>query len=136
MVVRTNLEELTIPLIFPDDLFSETSAPGRWRVARTKIRREKALADFLFKRGIWGRFMPEPENTQSNYWLCSIALADRLSRDAFLEQTNAAGVMTRPTWRLIPHLAMYADCQTGPQENAQWLSDRIVNLPSGIRTNG
>lgn len=90
----------------------------------------------FFNSHDWGRFMMEPENTQSNYWLCSVALADRASRDAFLEQTNSAGVMTRPAWKLMPHLAMYADCQTGPLENAQGLSDRIVNLPSGIRTHG
>jgi perosamine synthetase len=95
-----------------------------------------ATYEAFFDSREWGRFMPEPENTQSNYWLCSITLADRSSRDTFLEQTNAAGVMTRPTWKLMSHLAMYTDCQTGPLENAQWLSDRIVNLPSGIRNHG
>nr|WP_319395109.1 LegC family aminotransferase [uncultured Desulfobacter sp.] len=84
----------------------------------------------------WGRFMTEPENTQSNYWLCTIALQDRPSRDAFLEQTNAAGLMTRPAWKLMNRLSMYSGCQTGPLSNAQWLYDRIVNLPSGIQTHG
>ena len=84
----------------------------------------------------WGRFMTEPENTQSNYWLCTIALQDRSSRDAFLERTNAAGLMTRPAWKLINQLSIYSDCRTGPLSNAQWLYDRIVNLPSGIQTHG
>lgn len=102
-----------------------------------KQKREIAGAyNMFFNSHNWGRFMTEPENTQSNYWLCTIALADRPSRDAFLDQTNAAGVMTRPAWKLMNHLAMYTDCQIGPLKNAQWLYDRIVNLPSGIRTHG
>ncbi len=42
----------TVPQAFPEDLFSESSASGRWRVARTKSRREKSLAVFLYQRGI------------------------------------------------------------------------------------
>jgi aminotransferase in exopolysaccharide biosynthesis len=82
----------------------------------------------------WGQFMAEPDNTQSNYWLCTIALADRAARDALLDATNTAGVMTRPAWNLMPDLAMYAACVSGPLDNARWLQDRIVNLPSSVKS--
>jgi hypothetical protein len=53
-------------------------------------------------------------------------------RDTFLEESNAAGVMTRPIWQLMSELPMYADCQNDGLENARWLVDRVVNLPSSV----
>ncbi len=75
----------------------------------------RAYQAFLASRN-WGQFMAEPHGTQSNYWLCTIALADRAARDALLDATNTAGVMTRPAWKLMPDLAMYAACVSGPLE--------------------
>jgi aminotransferase in exopolysaccharide biosynthesis len=100
-----------------------------------KQKREIARAyQAFFASRDWGQFMAEPHDTQSNYWLCTIALADRAARDALLEATNTAGVMTRPAWKLMPDLAMYAACVSGPLDNARWLQDRIVNLPSSVRS--
>lgn len=84
----------------------------------------------------WGRFIPGPEDTLSNYWLCAVAAQDQAARVDLLEQTNKAEVMTRPIWKLMTDLPMYAQCQAGPLENAMWLYDRIVNLPSGVRNHG
>jgi len=91
-----------------------------------------AYQDFFSTR-YWGRFMVEPKGARSNYWLCTIALADQAGRGALLEATNAAGVMTRPAWKLMMELDMYGDCQRGVLKNATWLCERIVNLPSSIR---
>jgi aminotransferase in exopolysaccharide biosynthesis len=100
-----------------------------------KQKRETARAyQAFFASRAWGQFMAEPHDTQSNYWLCTIALADRAARDALLDATNTAGVMTRPAWNLMPDLAMYAACASGPLDNALWLQDRIVNLPSSVRS--
>lgn len=100
-----------------------------------KQKREIAQAyQEFFASQNWGQFMAEPLETQSNYWLCTIALTDRSSRDTFLEKTNAAGVMTRPAWKLMADLAMYAACVSGPLNNARWLQNRIVNLPSSVRS--
>jgi dTDP-4-amino-4,6-dideoxygalactose transaminase len=100
-----------------------------------KQKREIARAyQAFFGSRDWGQFMAEPHDTQSNYWLCTIALADRAARDALLDATNTAGVMTRPAWKLMPDLAMYAACVSGPLDNARWLQDRIVNLPSSVRS--
>ncbi len=79
------------------------------------------------------KFFREPENSVSNYWLNTIILKDRNERDAFLKYTNNSGVNTRPIWRLMNKLEMYKNCQTGSLDNAYWLEDRVVNIPSGYR---
>ena len=78
-------------------------------------------------------FINEPEHARSIYWLNAIILPNRETRDEFLKATNEAGVMTRPIWRLLNKLDMYKDCQTDVLENAQWLEDRVVNIPSSVR---
>lgn len=77
-------------------------------------------------------FISENENTNSNYWLNAIILNNRKERDDFLEFTNSNGVMTRPIWELMNRLPMFKDCQHGNLDNAEWLVDRVVNIPSGV----
>ena len=78
-------------------------------------------------------FIYEPEHARSNYWLNAVIMLDRKTRDECLEVTNEAGVMTRPIWRLLSKLEMYKKCQTDALENARWLEDRLVNIPSSVR---
>jgi perosamine synthetase len=77
-------------------------------------------------------FITEPIHAKSNYWLNAILLADRTEQQAFLEYANAQGVMTRPVWTLLNQLPMFKHCQAMPQTNAQWLADRLVNIPSSV----
>ena len=77
-------------------------------------------------------FIQEPANARSNFWLNAIIMPDRKTRDEFLKATNETGVMTRPVWRLLNTLEMYKDCQTDALENAKWLEDRVVNIPSSV----
>ena len=77
-------------------------------------------------------FIHEPNQARSNYWLNAIVLPEINARNEFLEATNNAGVMTRPIWRLLNKLEMYKNSQTDTLENAQWLEDRVVNLPSSV----
>jgi perosamine synthetase len=74
----------------------------------------------------------EPANCQSNYWLQAILLdEDRAEqRDAVLEATNDAGLMTRPAWRLIPDQPPYADSPSAPLVSARSLQARLINIPS------
>lgn len=88
----------------------------------------------FFAQTPWANFVEEPTGTWSNYWLCAIALKDPALRNDLLEHTNQAGVMTRPVWKLMPELDIYQDCQCGPIQNAVWLRERVVNLPSGVRS--
>lgn len=78
-------------------------------------------------------FFDEPTDAQSNFWLNAIIMKNLESRDAFLAKTNAAGIMTRPVWTLMNRLDMFKSCQRGPLDAAEWLADRVVNLPSSAR---
>lgn len=78
-------------------------------------------------------FIQEPQDSQSNYWLNALILENRNERDKFLKYTNKNGIMTRPIWTLMNKLEMFKDCQTDSLENAKWLEDRVVNIPSSVR---
>lgn len=80
------------------------------------------------------QFIQEPQNATSNFWLNAILLNDKYEQQAFLEYANGQGVMTRPVWTLLNQLPMFKHCQTSPQTNAQWLAERLVNIPSSVRT--
>ena len=77
-------------------------------------------------------FVSEPEHSKSNYWLNAIILNDAQERDAFLTETNQKGVMTRPIWKLMNHLSMFSNAQSGNLENSQWFEKRVVNIPSSV----
>lgn len=96
------------------------------------IKRELAKRYQTFFNKIGITFNVEPAYSRSNYWLMAIVLADRKERDEFLAYTNAHNVMTRPIWILNNKLDMYAGCQCGDLSNAQWLEDRVVNIPSSV----
>lgn len=76
------------------------------------------------------KFVTEPENAKSNYWLNTVICEDRTQRDSLLKHTNDAGVMTRPAWKLISSLAMMKDYQADDLKVARSLADKLVNLPS------
>jgi len=78
------------------------------------------------------QFVEEPTQAKSNFWLNAILLSNRKERDEFLKYTNENGVMTRPVWQLMNKLEMFKECQKGELSNAEWLEERIVNLPSSI----
>lgn len=79
------------------------------------------------------QFTKEPQESRSNYWLQAVLLHDKDHRDEFLKFTNANGVMTRPIWRLMNELEMFQDCQCASLENAKYLEERVVNIPSSVR---
>lgn len=95
---------------------------------------KRALADkydsFFSEKGI--TFRKENKNTKANYWLMAIELSGREERDHFLTETNDNGVMTRPIWKLMHTLPMYEHCYRDDQKNAEYLVDRIVNIPSSV----
>lgn len=76
------------------------------------------------------------KNSQANYWLNGVILPDLSTRDAFLQQTNEAGIQTRPLWTPMHRLSIYADCLRTEMNNTDWLADRVVNLPSGVVCHG
>ena len=100
-----------------------------------KNKRELALLykDFFTKKGI--DFVFEQDTTTANYWLNTILLKDKNERDDFLAFTNNNKVMTRPAWHLMNKMEMYKHYETANLENAEWLEERIVNIPSSVRIN-
>jgi perosamine synthetase len=98
------------------------------------IARKRWLAETYarFFAAIHVQFVQEPSGARSNYWLNAVVLPDLEARDEFLRVTNAAGVMTRPIWRLMSTLPMYAQCETDGLENSRWLEERVVNIPSSV----
>lgn len=79
------------------------------------------------------KFRQEAPETKANYWLMCVELNDKADRESFLKHTNENGVMTRPIWNLMYRLPMYEHCQRDAQRNAEFLEERIVNIPSSVR---
>lgn len=88
-------------------------------------------ASFFSGKGI--NFRTETPDTKANYWLMCVELENKAERDLFLKVTNDNKVMTRPIWQLMFRLPMYENCQKDSQQNAMFLEERIVNIPSSVR---
>ncbi|OYQ32100.1 aminotransferase DegT [Flavobacterium cyanobacteriorum] len=91
----------------------------------------KEYASYFSSNGI--KFRTETEDTKANYWLMCVELENKQERDLFLKMTNEAKVMTRPIWQLMFRLPMYQNCRKDSQQNALFLEERIVNIPSSVR---
>lgn len=76
------------------------------------------------------QFISEPSYAKSNYWLNAILCPDQATRNALLESTNKAGVMTRPIWRLLYQLPMYNDCIHDSLSFSIETEKLLVNIPS------
>ena len=81
------------------------------------------------------RFVAEPVQSRSNYWLNTIRLevAEMNMRDQMLAAANAAGYQCRPTWMLLHRLPMFADCARAPLPMAEQLEASLINLPSSAK---
>lgn len=90
----------------------------------------KNYSEFFNSIGI--QFFKEPVDCESNYWLNAIILENKKQRDEFLEYSNNQRVMVRPIWCLMTKLEMYKNCLKGNLDNAEWLEERVVNLPSSV----
>jgi perosamine synthetase len=100
------------------------------RKRRLAARYQLALA------GVQGvKFLAEPEDTESNFWLNAFVLAPEQAaqRDALLAALNEAGYMSRPLWTLMHRLPMYAACPRMPVPVAESMEARVVNVPSSAK---
>ena len=98
------------------------------------IHKKRKLAHMYeeFYRNTDYSFIKESKDSKSNYWLNSIILNNKQQRDKFLNETNSQGVMTRPIWTLMNKLPMFECAQCGDLINAEWLEERVVNIPSSV----
>ncbi|WOF74541.1 LegC family aminotransferase [Parvibaculaceae bacterium PLY_AMNH_Bact1] len=71
---------------------------------------------------------------RANYWLNCLLLDEPSieTRDAVLEATNDAGLMTRPTWTLMKDLPMYVGAPSMPLDGARNIEARLINVPSSV----
>lgn len=99
------------------------------------IERKRRLADryataFAGVAGV--RFLAEPAESRSNYWLNTIVLEPEQSpnHEVVLQALNGANYMSRPVWTLMHLLPMYADCPRAELTVAEGLARRVINLPS------
>lgn len=76
------------------------------------------------------KFIEEPEYAESNYWLNAVLCPDVPSRETFLKETNAGGVMTRPIWKLMHRLPMFENAKRGDLTVSELIESRLVNIPS------
>jgi len=98
-------------------------------------KRETAAAYAEYFKNVDGiDFFTEPENSFSNYWLNVVILPNHDKQLEFLQETNDNGVMTRPIWELMNRLPMFEHCQHDSLVNTIWFADRVVNIPSSVRT--
>lgn len=98
----------------------------------TFLQQKRALAQHYaaFFREQDCQFVLEPAYASSNYWLNAIVCESEAQRDAMLKETNEAGVMTRPIWKLMHRLPMFAHALRGELAVSEWLESRVINLPS------
>jgi len=75
-------------------------------------------------------FIDEPDYAKSNFWLNAVICPDADARKRLLDETNAAGVMTRPIWKLMHRLPMFSSAERGQLDNSEWAESHLVNLPS------
>ncbi len=72
----------------------------------------------------------EPANTRSNYWLQTILLDEQFNRDEVLGFLNEQGVMSRPIWTPMHHLAIYQNCPKSDLSVTEQLNRSVINIPS------
>lgn len=99
------------------------------------LRRKRRLADryaTVFADATYGKIFLEPDGARSNYWLNALVLerGARRALSAVLQETNEARVMTRPAWRPLHLLKIYANAPAGDLEMTADLAGRVVSLPS------
>ncbi len=100
------------------------------------VARKRALAE-AYRRAFAGvagvRVFEEPDFARGNYWL-NVILIDRdraSAKDAVLETLNQAGFQSRPAWKPLHRLPMFAECPRMELPLAEDLYARLINIPSG-----
>ncbi len=68
-----------------------------------------------------------------NHWLVTFLAESLGDRDRLLKEFNDAGVKARPLWKPLNRFGPYRECVSVPTPNADWLYERAVSLPSGVR---
>jgi perosamine synthetase len=78
------------------------------------------------------RFMDEPPGTESNFWLCGLALTSEGSEalEMALSASHDQRYLCRPAWKLLSELPMFADSPSADLRVATRLQSTVINVPS------
>ena len=79
------------------------------------------------------KYLDEPVDSRSNFWLNTILLANEQEKIDFLEQANGRGIGARSLWRPMHMQDIYRHCQRDAQSTAEDIYRRVVNLPSSVK---
>lgn len=87
-------------------------------------------AQFQKVQGV--RLVSEPVGCTSNYWLQALRLEQDQAghRDPLLDALNAAGISSRPVWKLMHQLKHFENCPRMDLRQAQALEEQLINIPS------
>ena len=82
----------------------------------------------------WLRWVDEPDGCQSNFWLCSVEIEPSHVKEMedILKYSNELGLMTRPLWKPMHQLKIYANCERSEMTITEALASRVISIPSGV----
>jgi perosamine synthetase len=109
----------------PEFLKSKRKLAHNYADFFTRLNAQSNVSNFILP-------IVEPKGTQSNYWLNTILAPTHQWRDEFLAYSNSRGVMTRPAWKLMSDLNLFAACQHDDLNVARDYAKRLINLPSSV----
>lgn len=108
------------------------------------LKEKRALADVYANcaKSAGLLVLQDRANSDSNFWLNGFIFKDQTARDAFLKVTNEAGIQTRPLWTPMHQQGIYKESKRAglpnlpAMHNTEWLAERVVNIPSGVKCGG
>jgi perosamine synthetase len=98
------------------------------KIRESKRAISEKYQNFLLSKGI--AWLKESEGSQSNYWLNVMLAENKEQRDTIINRLISNGIQARPAWKLSSDLPMYKNCINDSLENAKWLYERVICLPS------
>ena len=93
----------------------------------------KKYEDFFINLKV--KFLSEPSNSVSNYWLNSIIFNSSKEKESFLRYSNNYKILTRPIWTPLNRLPFLSNFQKDNLINTSFIYDRLVNVPSSVPYN-
>lgn len=100
------------------------------------LQEKRQLAKFYqkaFQDLVEVQFFVEAKSCESNAWLNALVFKTPELAQDFLAKSNAQEMQTRPLWTPMHQLEIYKSCLRTPLPNTEYLADRLVNIPSGIK---
>ena len=84
----------------------------------------------LFKEINTVHLIASIENAKTNNWMQTILFDDSPQRDNFLKFTHQNNIQTQAVWKPLHQLPMFKNLQQNNLNNTEYLSTRLVSLPS------